>query len=178
VVEYSNVYKGNALISKAEVATSNWQKCKGLMFSRQKDILFNFRKDAFLKFHMVFVFYPIDIVFMDHDHRIVDLKKKFRPFTCYYSRAKSSHVLELANGTISKHGIELGDLLTVTEKPLEMIEKASRKATAIRKITTKKDSKKVKAKSPRKKAASPVKKPARKTAPKSSSKKVSPKKSK
>ncbi|MFT4309300.1 MAG: DUF192 domain-containing protein [Candidatus Woesearchaeota archaeon] len=127
-----NVYKGQSLVSRAEVANTNWEKCKGLMFSRQKDILFNFQKDKKLKFHMVFVFYPIDIIFMDHEYKIVDLKKSFCPFTCYYSRAKSSHVLELAKGTINKHEIGLGEILYVGNsppaKPLRKVDKKRRVA--------------------------------------------------
>jgi len=141
VVGYTNIYKGKTLISRAEIANSNWQKCKGLMFSKQKDILFNFRKDAFLKFHMVFVFYPIDIVFMDHNQRIVDIKKRFCPFTFYYSRAKSSHVLELKNGTIEKTGLELGDLLIITTRDLtdeKGITQTSKKQPTKKKKTQKK----------------------------------------
>jgi uncharacterized protein len=138
VVNYTNIYKGTTLISKAEIANSNWEKSKGLMFSKQKDILFNFRRDAFLKFHMVFVFYPIDIIFMDHNQKIVDLKKRFCPFSFYYSKAKSSHVLELAAGTIEKYSLKLGDLLIISERELSSKMNTQPKITPVIKKTIKK----------------------------------------
>ena len=108
-----SLYKDDVLLSTPEIAKTQWEKIRGLMFRKQHDVLFHWPQEQRLKFHMVFVFYPIDIVFMDKDLKVVDLKKRFRPFTCYYSKAKSSTVLETYHGFIDDHGIKLGDTLRI-----------------------------------------------------------------
>lgn len=107
------IYKDEALISEPRVARTQWEKARGLMFAKPHDVLFHFPIEERLKFHMVFVFYPIDIVFLDDALRVVDLKPRFKPFTVYYSKARSSTVLESYDGFIDEHGISLGDVLTI-----------------------------------------------------------------
>lgn len=107
------IYKNDALISEPRVAKSQWDKARGLMFAKPHDVLFHFPAEERLKFHMVFVFYPIDIVFLDDALRVVDLKPRFMPFTVYYSKARSSTVLESYDGFIDEHGISLGDMLVI-----------------------------------------------------------------
>lgn len=107
------IYKGDILLSEPEVATTQWEKARGLMFRKQHDVLFHFQKEKKLKFHMVFVFYPIDIVFLDSDLKVVDLKPRFKPFTFYYSKACSSTVLETYAGFIRDRSIRIGDTLSI-----------------------------------------------------------------
>lgn len=108
------VYKSTTLISQPRLAKTQWEKARGLMFSKFHDVLFHFPKEERLKFHMVFVFYPIDIIFMDDEMRVVDFKKRFKPFSYYYSKSKSSIVLETYSGFIDDHEISIGDQLAIT----------------------------------------------------------------
>ena len=64
------------------------QECKswfsifrGLMFSRRRNLLFVFDKERKVSIHMLFVFFSIDIYWLDKDFRVVDLRKKVKPFT-------------------------------------------------------------------------------------------------
>ena len=107
----AKVYKGSKLIASPEVALTNFEKAKGLMFSPPKDILFKFNRESNLNFNMVFVFYPIDIIFIDDDSRVVDMKKRFNPFTTYYCKRKSMYALEVREGFINRHRIRLGDTI-------------------------------------------------------------------
>ena len=108
------VYKDSSVISQPRLARTQWEKARGLMFSAFHDVLFHFPEEQRLKFHMVFVFYPIDIIFMDKEMRVVDLKERFKPFTFYYSKACSSTVLETYDGFIKEHEIAVGDQLAIT----------------------------------------------------------------
>jgi uncharacterized protein len=108
------VYKESQVVSQPRLARTQWEKARGLMFSKFHDVLFHFPEEERLKFHMVFVFYPIDIVFMGNDMRVVDLKERFKPFSFYYSKACSSTVLETYNGFIKDHQISIGDQLAIT----------------------------------------------------------------
>ncbi|MBS3101240.1 DUF192 domain-containing protein [Candidatus Woesearchaeota archaeon] len=59
--------------------------------------------------HMVFVFYPIDVLFLDKNKIAVDAKENFRPFTFCKSGKKAMYAIELPNGIIKKTKTEIGD---------------------------------------------------------------------
>ena len=150
----AKVYKGRKLLATPSVALNNWEKARGLMFSTQKDVLFVFDEERTLNFHMLFVFYPIDIIFLNNRLQVVDLKERFLPFTCYYSKAHSSHALEVHAGFIQENKIKHGDTLDIRDirsvdgkpadlhlkivydtpkkKPRKRAVKAARKKTAAR----------------------------------------------
>ena len=58
---------------------------------------------------MFFVFYPIDVLFLDKTKIIVDIKEHFRPFTFYKSRKKAMYAVELPHGIIKQTKTETGD---------------------------------------------------------------------
>ena len=45
------------------------------MFSKQKNIVMIFNKEDFHSIHMFFVFFPIDVLWLDSDKKVVDLKE-------------------------------------------------------------------------------------------------------
>jgi hypothetical protein len=47
---------------------------------------------------MFFVFYPIDVLFLDRENRIVEIKRHFLPFTIYAPKKKSMTIIELPDG--------------------------------------------------------------------------------
>jgi uncharacterized membrane protein (UPF0127 family) len=90
-----------------KVCKSNWQKARGLMFSKRKNLIFIFSKEKRISLHMFFVFFPIDVLFLDKNKRIIEIKKKFRPFTFYTSKNKAKYVVELTE----KHNFKQGNKL-------------------------------------------------------------------
>jgi len=84
---------------------SLFSRLKGLMFSKKlKDsaLLFVFQKETKISLHMFFVFYPIDVAFLNENMKVVDLKQKFKPFTIYISKKPAKYVLEMPLGSIKK----------------------------------------------------------------------------
>ncbi len=82
---------------------SFFSKLKGLMFSRKlKDscLLFVFPNERKITLHMFFVFFPIDVLFLNKNKEIVDLKQNFKPFTVYTSKKPAKYVLEMPLGSI------------------------------------------------------------------------------
>ncbi len=82
---------------------SFFSKAKGLMFSRKlKDscLLFVFPNEKRITLHMFFVFFPIDVLFLNKDKEIVDLKQRLKPFTFYTSKKPAKYVLEMPLGSI------------------------------------------------------------------------------
>ena len=76
----------------------------GLMFSKKenKALIFKFGQEKIISLHMLFVFYPIDVLFLDKNKIVVDKKENFKPFTFYKSKKKAMYAVELPNGTIKK----------------------------------------------------------------------------
>lgn len=100
------------IVSKQPIfCKSIWCKASGLMFSRQKDLIFIFNKPQKVSLHMFFVFYPIDVLYADQDKKVVELKESFNPFTTYHPQQKASYVIELQSGTIQKTKTKLNDIL-------------------------------------------------------------------
>ena len=64
------------------------------MFSRKKNLLFVFDKEQRVPLHNFFVFYPINLVFLDKDKKVIEIKKNFKPFTFYTSKNKAMYLLE------------------------------------------------------------------------------------
>lgn len=53
--------------------------------------------------HTFFVFFPIDVVWLDKNKKIVDFRKNIRPFTPLVVPKKSAkYVVEMAGGSIKK----------------------------------------------------------------------------
>mgnify|MGYP001571234577 CR=1 FL=1 len=105
-------------ISKSKVISKNsifiddiLSKFIGLMFSKKirVPLIFRFNEEKMISLHMLFVFYPIDVLFLDKNKIVVDKKENFKPFTFYKSKKKAMYAVELPNGTIKKTKSEIGD---------------------------------------------------------------------
>lgn len=60
---------------------------------------------------MFFVFYPIDVIFLDSEMKIVEIKENFKPFTIYKPKKKARYVIELPKGTIARTKTIIGDII-------------------------------------------------------------------
>jgi uncharacterized membrane protein (UPF0127 family) len=80
-------------------------KIFGLMFSRARNLVFAFDGEEKRGLHMLFVFYPIDVLFLDKNKRVVE-KARLRPFQFYNSRRRAQYVIELKNGLAKDVRIE------------------------------------------------------------------------
>ena len=92
-----------------------WGSTRGLMFTRAADraLLFTFRRPTRVALHMFFVFYPIDVLFLDGEGLIVDVRRGLRPFRCCRSRVPALYVVELPQGRAE--GLAEGMRLTGVE---------------------------------------------------------------
>jgi len=91
-------------------------KALGLMFSSESKVkrhalIFEFNKQDYWSLHMFFVFYPIDVLFLDDKKKVVDMKKEFKPFTTYTPSKMSKYVIELPSGTITRSKTDVGDIV-------------------------------------------------------------------
>ncbi len=98
---------------KLEIADSFWKKARGLMFrkplGKEEGMLFVFKKECRPRFWMFGMRFPLDIVFMDKNREVVDIKKNCPPLTLnprtwktYRPIRPSMYVLEVTAGTSVK----------------------------------------------------------------------------
>ena len=89
-----------------------FSKARGLMFSRNRTgygLIFAFRKPVYASLHMWFVFYSIDVLFLDRNKRIVEIKRNLKPFWGYIPQNRATYVIE--GGTGYAVGCTVGDVL-------------------------------------------------------------------
>lgn len=104
------------LMKNVKFAKTNWQRMKGLMFEDIRKfnyaLVFEFPSESKIacSIHMIFVFFPIDILFLNKDKEVVD-KVILNPFTPNYTPKKASkYVIELPNG--KSKGIKIGSKIS------------------------------------------------------------------
>ena len=92
-----------------------WRRVLGLMFQTPQSrtlYVFDFGGPVRHGFHMLFVFHPIDLYFLDEKKRIIDMKKGFRPFTAYKPTKTYHYAVETAPGLLdAKKGGSLKKVL-------------------------------------------------------------------
>jgi uncharacterized protein len=106
------------IICKEEKILSNiFQKAKGLMFTTKikNPLVFVFNEEKKISFHMFFVFYNIDLIFIDSKYKVVEIKESFKPFTFYKGKNKAKYILELKEGTIKKTKTNIGDIINISD---------------------------------------------------------------
>lgn len=64
--------------------------------------------------HMMFMKFPLDVIFLDGKDKVVGLVQRIKPFTMSPFFWKSSCAIELPAGTIEKTGTQVGDQLFVS----------------------------------------------------------------
>ncbi|MDP2750455.1 MAG: DUF192 domain-containing protein [Nanoarchaeota archaeon] len=111
-----NKTKQKILAKKSQIYTDPFNKALGLMFSSQKKIknkaiVFEFKKEQIVALHMLFVFYPIDVLFLDKNKKVVETTT-LKPFClCYVPQKKAKYVIECENGSIAKTKTKAGDII-------------------------------------------------------------------
>lgn len=104
VIKKDSIYYCNSYISKII----------GLMFSinKNKALIFNFKKETHTSLHMFFVFFSIDVLFLNKDKKIIEIKENFKPFSFYYPKNKFHYVIELPKNIIKETNTEMGDVIS------------------------------------------------------------------
>ena len=86
------------------------KKLRGLMFSfkpKNDGLLFVFGKEGVVSIHMLFVFFSIDIVYVNKEKKIVEIKRRVKPFTFFVLGKKAKYILEVKDAKSLKVGEQL-----------------------------------------------------------------------
>ncbi len=86
------------------------------MFSKPKTLIFDFGKEKIIPLHMLFVFFPIDVLFLDKNKKVAEIKENFKPFSFYNPKNKARYIIELPFNTIKNSGTKSGDKISFWNK--------------------------------------------------------------
>ncbi len=105
-----NNSKKTTIAKDAALCTTIFSKSLGLMFRlKPKPLVFIFNKEKIIPLHMYFVFFPIDVIFLTKEKKVVEMKENFRPLSYYTPKNKASFIIELPINTIRKTKTRIGD---------------------------------------------------------------------
>lgn len=100
------------------VADTSFERMRGLSNRRRLSVdegmFFIFPSDDYHGIWMKEMRFPIDIIWIDGDMRVVDIKQNIAPETfpaIFYPREKARYVLEVNAGFSVLHNLKRGDLL-------------------------------------------------------------------
>ena len=105
-----------------DVANDPEEQSRGLMFRNSMEwnngMLFVYKDVEYLSFWMKNTYIPLDMIFVDKDLRIVDIKEDVQPCPLqedicpsYPSKQPAKYVLEVNAGFVQQNGIRVGDIL-------------------------------------------------------------------
>ncbi len=109
---------GTVVASEVELADTYLKKTVGVMFRRHLPqgfaMIFDMGLEmrAGIAIHMLFVFVSIDIVYLDRDRRIVDIKRRVLPWIgLAWPKKPARYAIELPAGAAGEHGLKEGEVL-------------------------------------------------------------------
>lgn len=110
-----NRSKGKEIQGKIRIADNSFSRMKGLMFESEKNfnyaLVFELPSETKLgaSIHMMFVFFPIDVVYLNSQKKVVDIAQ-VKPWILNYTPKKAArYFIELKSGL--SEGIEIGNIL-------------------------------------------------------------------
>jgi len=103
-----NQTKKTKLAETSTVCKTIFSKARGLMFSKKKTLIFVFTCPQRVSLHMLFVFFPIWVIYLDKNKKVI-FKKKLLPFISFINpKQHAQYVIELVN----KPKASIGDLIS------------------------------------------------------------------
>ena len=96
--------KNKIISEKEKYCHTIFSQGLGLMFSPKKNLVMVFKKEQKIQLHNFFVFYPLDILVLNKNKKIIEIKKDFKPFTFWNSKKEGKYVIELGFPNKYKEG--------------------------------------------------------------------------
>ena len=108
------IVKKKGFSAACNVANSILSRARGLMFSSlhwNEGLLFVFPEEEIVDIHMLFVFFPLDVVWLNKKGKIVQIKRNVKPFMPFIAGEKATYLLEMKAGNTS--ALRMGDTLDI-----------------------------------------------------------------
>ena len=104
-----NITKNKLIASNAKEPSSPLAEAVGLIGARKASA---FILKTRFGIHTVGLLFPIDILILDKENKVVRLKENLKPFRIFIWKPHYNTVIELPNGSIKKSSTALGDKLS------------------------------------------------------------------
>ena len=105
---------GSVVCERCEIPESAFGRARGLLGRDGLESGEGMLIDRAGSVHMFFMRFPIDVVFVDRDWRVVGVRHGLRPWRVAGARGAVA-ALELPAGTAAAAGIEEGDMLVLED---------------------------------------------------------------
>ncbi len=104
-------YNGKEIAKNIEFAKTLLTRMTGLMFRKcipsESAMIFVLKKPSSINVHMLFVFFPIDVIFLDEAKKISGFAR-LNPWTGYKAMENVKYVIEMNAGAIEKNKLSIG----------------------------------------------------------------------
>jgi uncharacterized protein len=105
---------GVIVCERCEIADSYFARMRGLLGRKSLDPGSGMLLTPESSVHMFFMRFPLDVVFLDRDHKVVGVRHELRPWRV--AGAKGAYAtLELPAGAAAAAGVVKGDVLLIEE---------------------------------------------------------------
>lgn len=108
--------KKELVIKKSRLANSSFSRFKGLMLESRENfdyaLIFplDFESRYGASIHMMFMNFPIDILFLNSKQEIIDVVENLRPWSLNCTPKKpAKYIIEMPAGTARKKKIKVGE---------------------------------------------------------------------
>ncbi len=108
-----NLTRDITLVARGRVADNFWTRLRGLIGVRHLPEGDGLAIIPCSGVHCMFMSIPIDVLYVDREHRVVGLDEEMKPWAVGRPRRGAHYVIELPAGTIARTGTQVGDRLAV-----------------------------------------------------------------
>jgi uncharacterized protein len=105
---------GTVVCERCEIPESSFGRARGLLGRERLAPGEGMLIDRAGSVHMFFMRFPIDVVFLDRDWRVVGIRHRLRPWRLAGAK-RAVAALELPAGAAAEAGLEEGDVLSLEQ---------------------------------------------------------------
>lgn len=109
-----NQTKNTVVADDLRVARSMWARFWGLMGRRELPEGQGLLIDPCSSIHMFFMRFPLDVIFLDNDGRVIKVVEQIKPWRMAMGGG-GKKALEIAAGAAARAQVEAGDELAIVE---------------------------------------------------------------
>ena len=103
------------VISQGRMANNLWTRLRGLIGVRDLPEGHGIVIEPCRGVHCMFMSIPIDVIYVDKEHRVVALDRAMKPWAVGKIYSNGRYVVEVPVGTIDRTQTEVGDVLKVIQ---------------------------------------------------------------
>src|SRR3989344_6148760 len=108
-----NKNKGLVFSSKEKICITLLTQILGLMFRKRQNMVMIFPQERRVSLHMLMVFYPIDVLLLNEQLEIIEIRRDLLPFSFWSPANKGKYIIELGKKDSKKKArdCDVGDTI-------------------------------------------------------------------